>query len=199
MGDGPAMLTGGDGGWNSEVRRGLAPVTWWGSPDAYRQSIPLMFDGDSQEQAINLLYRLARSPGERVPPPALTIAGQAVHRADLTWVVEGLDAGVNVIRRASDGNRVRQDFTVRLLDYTAVETVVERSPSKRAAGKGKQGTSGSRGGGTYIVKAGDTLPKIAARKDIYNDASKWKLIANANNIRDPRALKVGRKLTIPKA
>lgn len=198
MGDGPATLTGGDGGWNEEARRGLAPATWWSSPTSYRQSVPLMFDGDSQEAAINSLYQLARTPGSRRPPPLVAIAGQAVHRADLTWVVEGIDPGSNVIRRARDGNRVRQDFTVRLLQYTAVETVVERSPSRQAASRGGSKTAPSKGRTTYRVQAGDTLPKIAARKDVYGDAALWKKIAAANNIRDPRALTVGRVLKIPR-
>jgi nucleoid-associated protein YgaU len=84
------------------------------------------------------------------------------------------------------------------LQYTAGNVLVERSPSRRAASKGKQGTTGSRGRKTYTVKQGDTLPKIAARADVYGDAGKWKAIAHANGIRDPRSLKVGRVLKIPR-
>lgn len=198
MGNGPAQLTGGIGGWVSESRRGLAPVLWWDSPPSYRQTIPVLFtgSGDALEQRISDLYTLGRSSGSRKPPPLIVIAGPAVHRADLQWVVENIEAGSRVERREADGNRTRQDFTVTLLAYDGVDVLVERSPSRKAATEG--GEKPSSGRKTYRVAKGDTLPKIAARKDIYNDGSKWKRIANANGIRDPRTLKVGQVLKIPR-
>lgn len=197
MGAGPAQLTGGTGGWVEESRRGLAPALWWDSPAAYRQSVPILFAGDSQEDAINALYKLARTPGARRPPPLVMVSGPAVHRADLQWVVESLEPGSNVQRRASDGDRIRQDFTVSLVQYSGVDVLVERSPSRRASSEGGK-TNPSRARTTYRVQEGDNLPKIAARKDIYGDASKWKRIANANGIRDGRTLRVGRVLKIPR-
>jgi nucleoid-associated protein YgaU len=125
------------------------------------------------------------------------VSGQAVHRADLTWVVEGIEPGADVERRASDGNRVSQDFTVRLLHFNAVEVIVERSPSRQAASKGEK-TAPTRGVKSYVVVKGDTLPRIAARPEVYGDAGQWKKIANANGIRDPRSLRVGRRLKIPR-
>jgi hypothetical protein len=199
MGDGPATLTGGVGGWQEEVRHGAAPVTWWDAPAAYRQSIPLMFYGSaSQEGAIQALYRLARPGPHGRPPPAVMIAGQAIWRADIVWVIEGIDPGTKVRRRASDGQVTRHDFTVRLLQYGETKVVVERSPSRRAAGKGQQRTSAGRGVTTYRVRRGDTLPKIAARKEVYGDADQWKRLASANHIRDPRSLVVGSVLKVPR-
>jgi len=198
MGDGPATLTGGVGGWAEEMRRGLPPVMWWDAPPAYRQEVPLLLVGHSQEEAIHELYKLGRSPGGRRPPPIVMISGPAIHRADLEWVVEGIEAGTKVKRRAGDGNRVEQDFTVKLAHYSGVEVIVERSPSRQAAGKGGGKTKGGRGRTTYRVVRGDSLPEIAARKDIYGDARQWKRIANANGIRDPRSLRVGRVLKIPR-
>jgi LysM repeat protein len=195
MGDGPAELTGGDGGWQTEDRQGLTPVTWWQTPSPYQLSVPVLFDGNSQEADINKLRSLARSPGNRVPPPVVYVAGQAIERADIPWVVQTIAPTSQVVRRASDGNRVRAGFTVTLLQYVAAEVLVEKSAAKRAAGKGKSKSGGRK---TYKVAAGDTLPQIAARKDIYRDATRWKDIANANKIRDPRALTVGRTLKIPR-
>lgn len=48
---------------------------------------------------------------------------------------------------------------------------------------------------TYTVKAGDTLSGIAAR--FYGDANDWHKIAKANNIRDPRKLRIGQVLKLP--
>lgn len=48
---------------------------------------------------------------------------------------------------------------------------------------------------TYQVEVGDTLWEIAQR--FYGDGTKWRLIANANGIDDPRRLQVGTVLIIP--
>jgi 5'-nucleotidase len=50
-------------------------------------------------------------------------------------------------------------------------------------------------GGTYTVKPGDTLWKIAATH--YGDGRKWKQIADANNGLDPSKLRVGQTITLP--
>jgi LysM repeat protein len=201
MGNGPAQLTGGDGGWVEEPRRGLAPTLWWDSPSSYRQSIPIRFSGAS-EQAINSLFVLARTPGSRRPPPLVAIAGPAIHRADLLWVVDKIDPGSNVERRPDDGDRTRQDYTVNLINFNGVDVLVERSPSRKVANQDTT-TSPSRTRTTYRVREGDTLPKIAARQDVYGDWRQWKKIANANPVngvgrRDPRSLKIGETLKIPR-
>jgi outer membrane murein-binding lipoprotein Lpp len=51
---------------------------------------------------------------------------------------------------------------------------------------------------SYTVKRGESLPQIAARPDIYNDASLWPLIyrANRDQIRDPAIIWPGQVLLI---
>lgn len=48
---------------------------------------------------------------------------------------------------------------------------------------------------TYVIKAGDTLGAIA--REMYGSAAKYPIIAEANNITDPRRIWVGQVLTIP--
>lgn len=48
---------------------------------------------------------------------------------------------------------------------------------------------------TYTVRLGDTIQAIAAR--CYGDATRWRAIAEANDIDDPRVLTPGAVLTIP--
>lgn len=48
---------------------------------------------------------------------------------------------------------------------------------------------------TYVVESGDTLGKISRK--FYGTAGSWGRIAEANNIKDPRKIKVGMKLDIP--
>lgn len=58
--------------------------------------------------------------------------------------------------------------------------------------------SGASGPGTYVVRSGDTLAKIA--REVYDDVSKWKTIYDANKSvigDDPASLKAGMKLKIP--
>ena len=46
-----------------------------------------------------------------------------------------------------------------------------------------------------IVKQGETLSSIAAEE--YNDPSLWRIIAETNNLNNPRKIKAGQSLTIP--
>jgi nucleoid-associated protein YgaU len=52
----------------------------------------------------------------------------------------------------------------------------------------------------YTVRRGETLPQIAARAEIYNDATLWPLIyrANRDQIRNPKQLWPGQALKIPR-
>lgn len=52
----------------------------------------------------------------------------------------------------------------------------------------------------YTVRRGETLPQIAARTEIYNDASLWPLIyrSNRDQIRNPKQLWPGQVLKIPR-
>lgn len=53
---------------------------------------------------------------------------------------------------------------------------------------------------SYTVRRGETLPQIAARNEIYNDASLWPIIyrANRDQIRDPKHLWPGQILKVPR-
>ena len=48
----------------------------------------------------------------------------------------------------------------------------------------------------HTVRRGDSLPDLAAR--IYADAARWRDIALANDIRDPRRLAPGTVLRLPR-
>lgn len=54
---------------------------------------------------------------------------------------------------------------------------------------------------SYSVKRGESLPQIASRPDIYNDATLWPLIyrANRDQVRDPYQLWPGQVLKIPRS
>ena len=56
-------------------------------------------------------------------------------------------------------------------------------------------TSAAPDGGSYTVKKGDTLYKIARER--YGDGKQWQKIAAANPGLSPSSIKVGQKLIIP--
>jgi hypothetical protein len=49
---------------------------------------------------------------------------------------------------------------------------------------------------TRVVKRGDTLSGIAG--EVYRDPTRWRVIAEANGLDDPRSLRIGATLGIPK-
>jgi len=51
------------------------------------------------------------------------------------------------------------------------------------------------GGGTYVIKKGDTFIKIA--REVYGDAGRMKDIAAANPSLDPRKLRIGQTIILP--
>lgn len=52
----------------------------------------------------------------------------------------------------------------------------------------------------YVVKKGDTLEKIAARPEVYNNKNRWYAIykANKDTIKNPDRIKPGQVLKIPR-
>jgi len=88
--------------------------------------------------------------------------------------------------------------------------VLEEEMRRKEAEKQRNRASGENGShsardrnnlpASYIVKRGETLPQIAARPEVYNDASLWQLIykANRDQVRDPYQLWPGQSLKIPR-
>ena len=81
----------------------------------------------------------------------------------------------------------------------------EKAPDKSPAAEVERGTpspapkkTAESGQQTYVVKAGDSLSKIA--QEIYGDLNRWREIyeANKNKIPNPNVIEVGQELIIPK-
>jgi hypothetical protein len=84
----------------------------------------------------------------------------------------------------ADGTPVRATLSVAFKEYIDVEVLVRENPTQSADHrKGRE------------VRAGDRLSSIAAEE--YGDPAKWRPIADANNLDDPRRLEPGRLLMIP--
>lgn len=83
------------------------------------------------------------------------------------------------------GLPLRARLTVEFKGHEPMETMLAALP-----------TSQSEQVSRYVVKTGETVQQIAAQ--FYQDPGKWREIAKANNIDDPRGLTGGVKLQIPK-
>jgi hypothetical protein len=83
-----------------------------------------------------------------------------------------------------NGDPLRAD--VKLTLKQASPTVAGQNPTTRATA----------GFGMHTVRDGDTLPSISYRA--YGDATKWRLIAEANGVDNPLHLRRGSSLSLPR-
>lgn len=112
------------------------------------------------------------------------------------WRINSLSIDSNMRNR--QGEITRAEVSV---EFIASEmSPINRGPvsggNRGPVSGGNKGTRGKKKRPKfYRVKRGDTLSKIAVR--FYGNAKAWKRIATANKIKNPRKLKVGRKLRLP--
>lgn len=94
--------------------------------------------------------------------------------------------------------KVKQEFTVFLEDGTPVRaslTCTFKEWRSSEEDNRRKNTSSADVAKTYVVRRGDTLSAIAAAE--YRDATRWRPIAAANRITNPRVLVPGTVLIIP--
>jgi hypothetical protein len=196
-GDAPIKVTDGFGGWtvvDRPHRRGLTVFT---GPQPFRMDVPVLFDGwqkhTGQEHEISRLSRMGRMQGEEDEPPVIRVRGYGIPDTGVDkWVIENIQWGDNVIwDRSSKGDlvRLRQDATVQMMEYVAPDRIKLARLASQKPGSGIWPKH-------YVIHHHDTLQKIA--KKFYHDHTKWKIIAQANGIHDPKHLKSGRIITIPR-
>lgn len=201
LSDAPAQIPSGYGGWTVVARQRRIGLTVWNGMDPIRMTVAVLFDGYkdgvSQEVPISRLSRMGLPPSTGGEPPTLTIKGLPVPKpGPVIWVIESLQWGSNVIWDTTVNGvtaRLRQDCVVNLLQYVSDDRTTFKG--LQPGTKTKQGKSKSGWPKSYVAKKGETLKEIA--KKFYGDASKWKVIATANKIRDPNSVKAGQTLRVP--
>jgi hypothetical protein len=196
-GEGAPKSSSYDAGWNVVSRPHRVGLTQWAGADPIRMSLQVIFegwtDGEGQEIRISKLRRMAMPQGTD-EPPIISVSGHGIpNLGPKRWVIESLEEGDNVLWDDEPGSgsivRLRQDFTVNLLQYVAEDRTAFASIEAAKPGGGAWPKH-------YTWKKGDTLQKVAAK--FYHNSKLWKKIANANNIRDPKNIKPGKVLIIPK-
>jgi hypothetical protein len=191
------------GGWSLVQRARNASMTEWVGHDPVTMDVPISFDGWHDERPVSretsLLYSfMRRRVGTRFEPAAITCTGNIpLPFNTFHWVINSIGP-VDEVRRQTDGHVVRANFVVSLIEYVPGDVIAHHKHSPAKAHQQKKGQSGAvNDTRVYVVKAGDTLPKIAARQ--LHKQSRWHEIAKMNGIRDPYHLKTGRHLKIPKS
>jgi len=155
-------------------------------------TMSLTFDTyESQEDVRNYtgqIAKLAEVDGEKERPPICTITwGPTVHPyAGLPFkgVLESLTQKFTMF--LADGTPVRATLEVQFKEGESPARQRRRNP--RASGSPLEPKR-------RVVMEGDTLWRIAAEE--YGDPARWRPIATANRIINPRVLEPGAELMIP--
>ena len=224
FGDGAALVIDGYGGWEVEGRPKNIGLTVWAGRNPIAIEIPFVIDHysfgmlraapavrggrdpdefdrcNACEEMVHILGNLCGLGDDQQPPILAVDGGGAIPHDDTMtsspednpgkvhqWVIEGVvwDRSLE-IRSDRYQLRMRCGGMITIRQFRTANDILRRLGPKNRARKPK----------IYIVKKGDTLHKIAANQ--YGNANKWKIIADANNLRDPRSLTVGKHLRIPR-
>lgn len=187
LGEDPPTMSGGYGGWQELERPRRVALTHWPGTSPVRLTFGMVIDGfavnANVEQFVRELEAMAR-PYHGGPPPLVRAGGSIPHR-EVLWVIESIDWGASVRNRR--GKLVRQAATVALMQYVDAEPL---SPAAHHRAR-----HGARRRKRHRVAKGETLQAIAGKE--LGSAKRWKEIAQANGIRDPKRIKVGQVLRIP--
>jgi nucleoid-associated protein YgaU len=122
---------------------------------------------------------LDRDPDLHAPPIAAFLWGDR----KFIGVLDGIDVAYQLFDER--GVPLRAEVTITLKEYrpVAVQLWQDRSSSSTVEK-------------TYLVRRGDTITGITAA--VYRDPSRWRELAVANGITDPRQLRPGRRLLLPR-
>jgi LysM repeat protein len=118
-------------------------------------------------------------------PPVVELSwGQAQSNVGFPFkcVLESLKQQFTLF--TSDGMPVRAKVSVSFKEYELPKDEQQREPRRS-----------SYPAQTYTVREGDTLSGIAAA--VWNDPSKWRKLADVNDISNPRVLEPGQPLIVP--
>jgi hypothetical protein len=169
-----------------------APTLVFGGGGSRVLTLDLLFDVTEPDEDGNVVedvrtktndvVALTRIEPKQKRPPACEISwGQSPANSDFpfTGVVSNLTQNFLLFR--STGQPVRARLTVVFIEaLDAVSDQRQTDPELTIR----------------RVRRGDSLTGIAA--DVYGDPALWRVIADANNVDDPRRLQIGRTLSIPK-
>jgi hypothetical protein len=164
-----------------------SPITQFVSGSAETLSLELFFDTYEDGEDVRTKYTdridalLTKKDGRTAPPICNFVWGET-----LTFTAVLQSARKQFTMFLNNGTPVRARVNVTFKEF--------RPPERQkleVKGEGATKTSTK----VRLVKQGDTLWQIAGEE--YKDPKKWRLIADANGITDPRTLQAGTQIQIP--
>lgn len=161
------------------------PVLSWVNGDADTLTMELFFDtytnkgGSDVRNETNKIARLLEIDRElHAPPPVKFVWG----RLDFHAVIERLTQRFTMFRE--DGVPVRATLNVTFKEYKTIQEQLSPKPNQSSDWTKRR-----------VVADGDRLSLIAAIE--YGDPAEWRLIADENEIENPRLLQPGTELRLP--
>lgn len=186
LGSTPPDISAGYSDWENIDRPKRKSVVNWKGIQPFQMTLNAMFDGwtddTSVEPQCSQLESLALAVGS-APPPSVRIDGPIPH-SDLEWYISAIDWG-DVIYQGN--SRVRQEFTLTLLERVDLQTVLNNE--KKLVGRPTRYR-------IITVKTGYDLQRIATLT--MGDSSLWRRITDmkGKKFRDPY-VKPGTKIKVP--
>lgn len=161
-----------------------APILQYVRGNTRTLSMELLFDTyeqreDVYERYVKKVYALLDIERSTHAPPVCTFEWKDLR---FRCVLERVSGRFTMF--LEDGRPVRATLNVTFKEFISVQDLVRNTPTE-SADHAK----------TYVVKRGDSLSSIAAAE--YGDPGRWRPIAAANRIDNPRVLTPGAVLIIP--
>ena len=139
---------------------------------------------DVREQYVNKVRNLMRINKESHAPPIVRFVwGKDAAKNAFIGVVDSLNVTYTLF--SPEGTPLRAKLSLTLKEYRPVDIQLKDAP-KASPDLEK----------TWVARRGDKYSSIAAA--VYRDPGEWRAIAEANQVKDPRVLRPGTVLTLPK-
>lgn len=185
---GPPENSSGEGA--STQRQVNAPTVEFKGGGSRQLTLDLFFDlteegnGEDVRQETNQIVSLTRIERDQAHPRVCEVAwGDAPVGSDFPFIGVITSLKQNFTLFKNDGTPLRANLNLSFLEFLAPLADKRQTDPELT---------------THIIKRGDTLSSIAAQ--VYRNPKLWRMIAQANQLDDPRNLEmqIGRTLTIPK-
>lgn len=181
--------------WQDQVRNRQKPELQYTGGERKKLTMDLFFDTYEKKEDVRIYTsKLARL----LIPSVDTSNGKRPPKVRLSWGPKDPDTNSGIFPFVCVLESLKQQFTLftdkgmpvrarlscSFKEFQLTQDELQRNPQR-----------GSFPVQAYTAKAGDTLSGIAGR--VWQDPAKWRLIADANDIENPRKLVPGRVLIVP--